>query len=123
MTFPKVGSGALFGALLISLALLTAPHGLAQGNPAVVGQWSDVEPWPVVSVHTHLLHTGQILFWADDDAQGFYQWDPVTSSIIGAETPALNVFCSGHSFLADGRLIAAGGHLRKSRGPGHREHL
>ena len=41
-------------------------HG--QPNPAVVGQWSTVQTWPVVSVHATLLPTGKVLFnsYADD---------------------------------------------------------
>ena len=36
-------------------------------------------------------------------------WDPATDSLLSVPTP-YNVFCSGHSALADGRILVVGGH-------------
>lgn len=53
-----------------------------------------------------------------------FVWDPTTQDVTktpipthgdAARTPA-NLFCSGHSFLPDGRLLVAGGHLADSAG-------
>jgi galactose oxidase len=52
-------------------------------------------------------------------------WDPNTGKSTAAPQPKLgdsvggnkvNLFCSGHSFLADGRLLVAGGHIQDSHG-------
>ena len=67
-------------------------------------------------MNTHLLPTGKVLFWAYDDAEGFYIWDPNTKAVSDAASPELNLFCAGHSFLPDGRLIAEGGHIRNNIG-------
>jgi galactose oxidase len=51
-------------------------------------------------------------------------WDPTSQNVTStpgpthgdaAKTPA-NLFCSGHSFLPDGRLLVAGGHLADGAG-------
>jgi hypothetical protein len=38
-------------------------------------------------------------------------WDPDTAITSLMPLPGYNVFCSGHAFLADGRLFIAGGHI------------
>ena len=52
-----------------------------------------------------------------------FVWDPVTGDMTPTPQPKLgdgatnaNLFCSGHAFLADGRLLVAGGHLADSHG-------
>ncbi|MGH3927101.1 MAG: hypothetical protein ACRDTT_30245, partial [Pseudonocardiaceae bacterium] len=37
-------------------------------------------------------------------------WDPADQSVSILSKPGFDVFCTGHSFLADGRLFVAGGH-------------
>jgi hypothetical protein len=55
-----------------------------------------------------LLPTGKILFWGYDGAS--YLWDPATEAApTQSAQPSRNVFCSGHSSLADGRLLVSGG--------------
>lgn len=87
-------------------------HG--QPNPAVVGQWSTVQTWPVVSVHATLLPTGKVLFnsYADDPRL----WDPASGSITAASQVGFNLFCSGHTLLSDGRLFVGGGHISNDVG-------
>jgi hypothetical protein len=74
------------------------------------GRWSPVTPLPVVAIHTHLLPTGQVLFW--DRVGSSYLWDPASGAIapVTPSTPGYDTFCSGHSFLPDGRLLIVGGH-------------
>ena len=38
-------------------------------------------------------------------------WDPANQSVSILSKPGYNIFCSGHSFLADGSLFVAGGHI------------
>ncbi len=52
-----------------------------------------------------------------------FVWDPATGGMAptpqpkaGDGTTNANLFCSGHAFLADGRLLVAGGHLADSHG-------
>jgi hypothetical protein len=59
----------------------------------------------------------------NDHACETYLWDPETgTSRLTTNQPALkdggtvNLFCSGHTFLADGRLMVVGGHLFDSQG-------
>ncbi|HEX6407667.1 MAG TPA: galactose oxidase-like domain-containing protein [Gemmatimonadales bacterium] len=77
------------------------------------GEWSPPFPWPVVAVHLHLLPSGRVLSWGRIGAPQLY--NPADESFI--EVPsATMVFCSGHTFLADGRLLVSGGHLNDRRG-------
>jgi Domain of unknown function (DUF1929)/Kelch motif len=88
------------------------PAGLPEPQ-ASEGEWSSSFLWPVVAVHLHLLPTGDVLSWGKvGDPQ---IWHPASASF----TPALsstNLFCSGHAFLPDGRLLVAGGHIDDHRG-------
>src|ERR1043166_2614994 len=93
--------------------LLGAMNALAQ-NPSVVGQWGSLTPWPSVSIHTHVLNTGQIVFWDYVDAPR--TWDPVTTAFGVLPLVGHNPFCGGHCILADGRLLAVGGHVEPGVG-------
>ncbi|HEV8265026.1 MAG TPA: galactose oxidase-like domain-containing protein [Gemmatimonadales bacterium] len=86
------------------------------GNPppeAVVGQWSAVLAAPIVQLHLNLLPSGKVLSWGHDgDPQ---VWDPATGSFTAVPAPSL-LFCAGHDFLPDGRLLVAGGHISNDHG-------
>lgn len=86
----------------------------AQAQTSVVGQWSPVQAWPVVSVHTQLLATGKVLFW--DYSGNSYLWDPATGNIAQPAQPGRNLFCAGNSSLADGKLFVPGGHIENNVG-------
>ncbi len=80
---------------------------------AQVGQWSSVFPAPIVQLHLHLLPDGTVLSWGRiGDPQ---VWDPATGVFTAVPSPAL-LFCAGHDFLADGRLLVAGGHVSDDHG-------
>jgi hypothetical protein len=113
-----------------------APAQAVAADPAKVGQWSELIPLKNVAIHTHLLPTGKILYWGrrkefgsvqfdtlNDHACQTYILDPATGqSRETANLPVLkdgstvNLFCSGHTFLPDGRLMVVGGHLFDSQG-------
>ena len=83
------------------------------GDPASVGSWSAPLPWPVVAIHLHLLPDGRVLSFG---ASGVPQiWDPSTGVFTASPSP-INVFCSGHAFLADGKLLVVGGHIANGVG-------
>jgi hypothetical protein len=86
--------------------------------PSEVGQWSSVKSWPVPAVHAHLLPTGKVMFFSEFEAgdDGPYLWDPVADQLQQLPPPGYNIFCAGHSFLPDGRLLIAGGHIDTDRG-------
>jgi len=91
---------------------------------ATEGEWSTPVPWPVVAVHLHLLPSGRVLSWGRVGEPQL--WDPSTGIFTSIPSSTM-VFCSGHSFLADGRLLVTGGHLDDLRGlarvsPGHHNH-
>jgi galactose oxidase len=80
---------------------------------ATEGEWSTPVPWPVVAVHLHLLPSGRVLSWGRVGEPQL--WDPSTGIFTSIPSSTM-VFCSGHSFLADGRLLVTGGHLDDLRG-------
>ncbi|HET9040556.1 MAG TPA: Ig-like domain-containing protein [Gemmatimonadales bacterium] len=80
---------------------------------ATVGSWSPVMSWPVVAVHLHLLPDGTVLSWGKfGDPQ---VWNPATGNFTAVPSPAL-LFCAGHAFLPDGRLLVTGGHISNDHG-------
>lgn len=96
-------------------------------NP--MGEWAVVKDpadptndltLPLVAIHAALLRTGKVLFFAGDethpnqlDTVKMVLWDPPAGGFtdIAATMPdPRNLFCAGHAFLADGRLLVAAGH-------------
>lgn len=114
---------------LIAFGLFWALIATAQAKPAMKGKWSDVFKTPNVMIHAHLLPNGKVLFWSRrEQGQSLHPrtcktrlWNPSlgTGPAAFSETsnePEYNLFCAGHSFLPDGRLFAAGGHIRDGKG-------
>jgi hypothetical protein len=80
---------------------------------AQLGQWSAVFPAPIVQLHVHLLTDGTVLSWGRvGDPQ---VWDPATGTFTAVPSPSW-LFCAGHDFLPDGRLLVAGGHIADGHG-------
>ncbi len=77
------------------------------------GAWSAPFDWPIVAVHLHLLPNGRVLSWGKTGVPQI--WNPSTGGFTPSPSPDL-LFCSGHSFLKDGRLHVAGGHIDDDRG-------
>jgi len=89
-----------------------------QIDPAVVGQWSRIIDLPILAVHTHVLPDGKVLLWQHEATSTPYVWDvnngifdavPIHSNQNGTRRDS--IYCSGHSFLPDGRLFVTGGHI------------
>jgi beta-lactam-binding protein with PASTA domain len=96
--------------VLLLLAALVAVQPLSvstAADPALAGQWSAVLPWPAVGVHAHLLNTGKVLFWEKGTQASL--WDPATGAFSAMPNPWVDLLCSGHAVLADGRVITLGG--------------
>ena len=120
----------------------TSAQAASAANPANVGQWSDKISLANVPIHTHLLPTGKVLFWGRRNPPGSIEsannfdslnqrethafiWDPAdplapakptSNQPTDSDGNTINLFCSGHTFLEDGRLLVTGGHLFDSQG-------
>lgn len=107
--------------VLISWVVLQARPTLAQ--PAIDGDWSEPFPLPLIAIHAAMLPTGKVLlFSAEHGVPGIHGWllNPVSLALQNVPPPPpWNPDCAGHSFLADGRLLVAGGTLgfNPTRGP------
>ncbi len=88
----------------------------AQAQPDVVGQWGGVVNWPVVNIDISLLPNGKLLLWPRDGGVDARVWDPSNNSFTPVPLPTMNLFCAGHSFLADGTLFVPGGHIQDGEG-------
>ncbi len=97
------------------------------------GKWSDVQAWPLLAIHTSLLPTGEVLAWdsyADDIESNSLPdhpfkptrvtlWNPNTNAFTGVNSnTGKDLFCAGHTVLANGNVIAAGG----NQVPGNGQH-
>ena len=78
--------------------------------PSQVGQWSAVMNWPTVAVHALLLTTGNVLAWTDYTInEGAEVWHPDTNAFTARPETTINLFCSGHVYMPDGRFLIVGG--------------
>lgn len=99
-------------------AALTLPGGakaqeVPPDDPSLIGDWSSVKEWPVVPITMMMLPTGKVMFFPGWDGSGDDPrlWNPATDKIEELPKVGYDIFCSGHSFLADGRLLVTGGHI------------
>lgn len=95
------------------------------GTTMPMGQWSQVYDWPQVAVHLHLLPNGKVMSWANDNDFDDHSGKLTSTRAYvldippdGAPQPPSyvpnlndNLFCSGHTFLPDGRLFVTGGDI------------
>ncbi|MFZ4576459.1 MAG: hypothetical protein ACOYN0_18900, partial [Phycisphaerales bacterium] len=100
---------ALSDAEIVTITIL-------DGSPAQIGQWGPVIPWRSVPIHMHLLPNRQVLFWdRHSEHDGWdgnpHWWDPRTGVFSEAAQLQWDIFCSGHAFMPDGRLLVTGGHV------------
>jgi len=93
--------------------VVSAPIAVTAPSEAIAGSWSAPFSTPVIAVHAALLPNGRVLLWGH---QGEPQlWDPATGFFTPVSEPA-ELFCGGHAFLPDGRLLVTGGHIANDRG-------
>jgi galactose oxidase len=105
-------------------------------SPDVQGEWSVVFSLPNVAIHTHVLRNGKVLFWGrrkhpttndfeslNEHETHAFLFDPATmccrptsNQPVRQSGESINLFCSSHTFLPDGRLMVTGGHLYDSQG-------
>jgi hypothetical protein len=107
-------------------------------DPSQVGKWSEQISLVNVPIHTHVLPTGKVLFWGRrnppgtpdfpslnqhethafilDPANPHAAAKPTSNQPTDSQGNSINLFCSGHTFLTDGRLLVTGGHIFDSQG-------
>lgn len=95
-------------------------------DPSLVGMWEPITSrFHHLPVHVALLRTGKVLAIGGsgndphNEGRPFRAeiWDPAQGGDgqeVGANVPA-DLFCSGHAFLPDGRVLVAGGTRRYDR--------
>ena len=99
--------------------LCMASAGTVQAQTNVVGQWNIVTVLPYVPINNSTLPNGKVLMWPGDrglsgDDPRLY--DPITQNLALVGKSGYDLFCSGLSFLADGNLFVAGGHIQNGVG-------
>jgi hypothetical protein len=83
-------------------------------DPAQVGQWASPTTLPIIPIHTSMLPNGKLLIFdsATDSSTNPRVWDPVARTFTPVPyNDTSNLFCAGHTPLADGRILVAGGHV------------
>jgi hypothetical protein len=90
---------------------------------AATGKWGPLVNWDIVPLHMHLLPTGKLLAWGKFEPGGTVMgmprlWDPASGPPTGAREIVVDtmLFCSGHAFMPDGRLLISGGHKEDAKG-------
>jgi plastocyanin len=81
-------------------------------RPPAIGRWDRVSDLDIFVVHAAMLNTGRVLLWSGTaevgDPMVSRVWDPTTDGRT-AQAYGEDLFCSGHAWLPDGRLLVAGG--------------
>ncbi|MCU1270103.1 MAG: repeat/fibronectin type domain protein [Acidobacteriaceae bacterium] len=77
------------------------------GNLAAVGSWSAPVNLPAVAVNLVLLKNNSLLFYQDGSTPTV--WDYINNVFTSVPAPA-DLFCSGQTMLADGRILIVGGY-------------
>lgn len=101
---------------------------VAQGREGILGKWDIYGEKPsILPIHAALLRTGKVLFIGGSQHDlinlqcnlfGDVLWDPTAPPSPSAFKelfhppnlhPSTDIFCGGHSFLEDGKLLIVGG--------------
>jgi hypothetical protein len=81
----------------------------------VYGRWTAAQDWGAKATHMALLRRGVdssiVLYWHEGANAHYWKFTAMGSSVDTVAVPASGpeIFCSGHTALADGRLAVYGG--------------
>jgi hypothetical protein len=114
---PRAGDDLYAVQRLAGRASAPSPPVRVASVNAVLGAWElRPESAEVLAVHAALLRSGQVAYFSgsehDESTRDFDHsrlWDPATGRVTTIASPPHDLFCCGHTFLADGRLLVAGG--------------
>ena len=107
------GSGTCAVAMSANRSV-TANFSAPLGAEAQVGRWSSPRSTPIVGLHLSLLPSGNALLWGHSGEPQV--WNEQSGSFTQVantnctDPRGCELFCSGHTVMADGRLMVAGGH-------------
>ncbi len=105
---PTVGPTAT---LTLGPTATPTPSPTPTPNPGQVGQWSAVMNWPLVALHAITMHNGNVLLmdgWQFPNQTQVF--NPSTNSMTQSDNGfGLNLFCTAHVNLSDGRVLIVGG--------------
>jgi hypothetical protein len=111
---------AIIAVLTVLTTSLTVHERTAAAAPAsagTLGVWTPPEGWPNIAVHLVLLPNGKVLSWeAQTNRTTADVWDPTTGSHTAIAEIPFELFCSGHTLLADGKVFIPGGSLPNNDG-------
>ncbi len=93
---------------------ISSPVNVTVGPSSSQGHWSDPVNMPLVGVHVSLLPNGKVLLFSRRSQP--FLWDPREPANFTMMPVPTNVFCSGHTLLADGTLFVVGGHIAEDAG-------
>ena len=109
---PSCGTGTCEFRVIQNLTIPLTFSRVGSSIAAREGRWDAAFATPLLSVHMHLLPTLDVLLWGSTgDPQ---LWDPASG--FTPITKTTTIFCSGHTFLPDGRLMVVGGTSAGTRG-------
>ena len=77
-------------------------------EPNLVGNWIPIPDVPVAAWSAALLPTGDVLLFENGD--WMYLYEPGTRTFRHVGPANTNLFCAGLTLMADGKLLAVGGH-------------
>jgi hypothetical protein len=100
---------AALACTLAAAAFLSPGTASAQAN--VTGQWAKLQNLRMSPIHTILMPNGKLMMWGKPATNQEYSWDPVTQAFADLAGVPYDIFCAGHAYLGDGRLLVAGGHI------------
>lgn len=102
----QVGAGCLAAACCTSLPAL--------GQASEQGEWTEAFALPLPAIHSVMLPPdGRLMLFSYQVTGGPGTWcwvfDPTDLSVTPYPLPSVNVYCSGHSLLANGDALIVGG--------------
>lgn len=109
---PSCGTGSCQVTAIQSLTIPAAFSVAGPTTPAIEGRWDAPFTTPVVAVHMHLLRTGKVLLWGDEGSAQVWS----ASTGFAPISKPYRIYCSAHTFFADGRILVVGGTSPGTRG-------